>query len=106
MNLRNEGYHTAMILAGAMAEMLVYQALLDQGVEKKLLSDDRNLGLGKMLTYIKLLKLDKDLPYTHLCEIQKKRNAAVHAGMLAGNSGRFESADLKCFDHIIRHFGI
>jgi hypothetical protein len=92
--------------AGAMAEMIVYQALIDQGVERKLLAEDHNLGPGKMLTYLKLLKLDKTAPFSHLHELQKKRNAAVHAGLLASSKTRFGKADLQCFDHIIRHYGI
>lgn len=106
LNVCNERYHTAIILAGAMAEMIIYQSLIDQGVVRKLLAEDRNLGLGKMLTYLKLLKLDQAAPFTHLCELQTKRNAAVHAGLLAGSKARFGKSDLKCFDHIIRHYGI
>ena len=106
LNVKNERYHTALILAGAMAEMIIYQALLDEGVDATLLEDDRNLGIGKMLTYLKLLKLDKALPMAHLRELQKKRNAAVHAGILAKSETRFGKDDLVCFDHIIRHFGI
>ncbi|MEK7707135.1 MAG: hypothetical protein AAB380_03980 [Verrucomicrobiota bacterium] len=106
LNVRHGRYHTAIILAGAMAEMIVYQSLLDQGVDRKLLERDHNLGLGKMLTYLKLLKLEKEVPLTHLHELKKKRNAAVHAGSLARSTARFGKSDLTCFDHIVRHYGI
>jgi len=75
-------------------------------VDRKLLESDPNLGLGKMLTYLKLLKLEKDVPMSHLHDLRKKRNAAVHAGLLAKTDSRFGKADLVCFDHIIRHYGI
>jgi hypothetical protein len=105
-NVRNERYHTALILAGAMAEMIVYQSLIDQEVDRKLLEKDHNLGMGKMLTYLKLLKLEKEVPFAHLRELQTKRNAAVHAGRLAGSRVRFGKSDLNCFDHIVQHYGI
>lgn len=106
LNMRNHRYHTAIILAGAMAEMIIYQSLIEHGVDRKLLKDGGNLGLGKMLTYLQLLRLDRQVPFTHLCELQKKRNSAVHAGLLARAKTRFGKDDLKCFDHIIRHYGI
>ena len=105
-NVEHKRYHTAIILAGAMAEMILYQSLIDQDVDKKVLEDDHNLGLGKMLTYLKLLKLDGDVPFSDLRELQQKRNAAIHAGLLAKTSDRFGQKDLKCFDHIVRHYGI
>lgn len=105
-NIRSERYHTAVILAGALAEMIIFQSLIDQGVDRKLLEEDRNLGLGKMLTYLKLLKLEKDVPFSHLKELQKKRNGAVHVGAFARQRITFAKNDLVCFDHIIRHYGI
>ena len=89
-----------------MAEMIVYQSLIDQDVDPKLLENDHNLGLGKILTYLKLLRLDKVVPFSQLRELQHKRNAAVHAGRLAGSTSRFGKSDLVCFDQIIRHYGI
>lgn len=106
LNMQNRRYHTAVILAGAMAEMIVYQSLIEHGVDRKLLEADHNLGLGRMLTYLRLLKLENQVPLTHLYELQKKRNSAVHAGLLARAKTRFEKGDLKCFDHIVRHYGI
>lgn len=105
-NLESGRFRTAIILAGAIAEMIVYQALIDEEVDPQILQEDRNLGLGKMLDYLRILKLENEVPYTHLREIQKKRNSAVHAGSLAKDPIEFDRLDLSCFDHVVRHFGI
>ena len=107
-NYSSGRFHTAIILAGAIVEIILYQLLLEQEVNPKILSEDRHLALGKMLDYIRLLKLDQnpDFPITHLVELQKKRNSAVHAGLLIKTQKEFSREDLECFDHIIKHFGI
>jgi hypothetical protein len=107
-NDSNGRFHTAIILAGAISEVILYQLLLEQDVNTKILSEDRQLALGKMLDYVRLLKLDQnaDFPMTHLVELQKKRNSAVHAGLLIKNQREFSKEDLDCFDYIIKYFGI
>jgi hypothetical protein len=107
-NLEKERYTAAVILAGAISEAMLYQLLIDNDVDEKILSDDRNLGLGKLITYVKLLKLDKDLdfPLTHFSELQHYRNSAVHVSLAIKNKKPFARENLNCFDQIIKHFGI
>ena len=87
---------------------MLYQLLIDNGVNEKILSDDRNLGLGKLITYVKLLKLEKnlDFPLTHFSELQRYRNSAVHVSLAIKKENPFTRQNLKCFDQIIKHFGI
>jgi hypothetical protein len=108
LNFTGGRFRTAIILAGAISEVILYQLLLEQDVNPKILSNDRNLALSKMLDYVRLLKLDQaeNFPMVHLIELQKKRNAAIHAGLLIRDQRVLSRDDLVCFDHIIKHFGI
>jgi hypothetical protein len=107
-NFKAARFRTAVILAGAICEVILYQLLLEQDVNPKMLKEDRGLGLGKMLDYVRLLKLDQshDFPLTHLFAIQKNRNAAIHAGLLVSNNRAFSKDDLVGFDQVIKHFGL
>ena len=107
-NYSSGRFHTAIILAGAIVEIILYQLLLEQDVNTKILRDDNHLALGKMLEYISLLKLDQNtgFPMTHLRELKRKRNEAVHAGLLIKSKKEFSREDLDCFDQIIKYFGI
>jgi hypothetical protein len=108
LNHNNKRFKTCIILAGAICEVYLYQVLLDQGVEKKILDNDRSLGLDKMLTYLKILKIDKDtdIPLNHFEEIKKNRNKAIHAGLSVKDNPVFHAEDLVAFNQIIKFFGI
>lgn len=108
INLEKGLYSTCIILAAAITETIIYQLLVEEGVDKKILENDRSLGLGKLITYLKLLQLDfkLDIPITHLVELQKKRNSVVHVGLAIKKSKKYDAEDLKCFDEIIKYFGI
>lgn len=105
---QNKRYRIAVIIAGAISEAIIYQLLLDEGVDKSILDNDRNLGLAKLTQYTKLLKLDKalNLPMSDFASIQKKRNAAVHFGAGRHEEMTFTADDLKSFDLIVKYFGI
>lgn len=108
LNTSNKRYRTAAILAGAICEVILYQLLVEQGVSQSLLKNDRTLGFNKLLDYIRILKLEQTpgFPMSQLAEIQKIRNAAVHAGLLI-NSGRdIAVGDLDCFNPVIKYFGL
>lgn len=108
INLGKGLYSTCIILAAAITETIIYQLLIEEGVDKKILENDRSLGLGKLITYLKLLQLDckLDIPITHLVDLQKKRNSVVHVGLAIKKSKKYDAEDLKCFDEIIKYFGI
>jgi hypothetical protein len=107
-NYKKGRFQTAMILAGSITESILYQLLLENGVDRKILEDDNSLSLGKMIQYIKLLKLDKELelPMSALIDLQKRRNRAVHVNLALKNNDKYSVNDLKCFDDIIMYFGI
>jgi hypothetical protein len=96
LNFSSGRFRTAIILAGAISEVILYQLRLEQDINPKIRSHDRNLGLGKMLDDVRLLKLDQSVtfPMTHLMEIQKNRNSAIHAGLIISSQREFSREDL------------
>lgn len=107
-NYSDGRFRTAIILAGAMSEVILYQLLLEGGTNAKTLSEDNHLALGKMLKHVESLKLNQnpDFPIAHFKDVQKKRNSAIHAGLLIKSPREFSKKDLECFDYIIKYFGI
>lgn len=109
LNFEKNRYGTCVILAGAIGEAILYQLLLDNEVDVKILEKDNTLGFGKLVNYIKLLKLDVRLdnfPLNHFEELQKHRNSAIHVGLAIKRKELFKKEDLVCFDQIIKYFGI
>ncbi len=108
LNVQHNRYRTAVILAGAICEAMLFQLLVESGVDKGLLEEDRQLALGRLIKYVKLLKLDKEfgVPVNHIQEIQKKRNAAIHIGASKNGDGSFSHDDIKAFDHVVKYFGL
>lgn len=108
LNLSNNRFRTAAVLAGAICEVILYQALLEHGVSQSLLKADRSLGFSKLLDYIRVLKLEQAIgfPMSQLVEIQKNRNYAIHAGLLVNKEREMRSDDLEPFNHVIKYFGL
>lgn len=108
LNIKNQRYTTAIILAGAITEAILYQLLLDQDIDKKLLEKENNLTLGKLINYVKLLKLDKTLgvPIDEISEVQKNRNSVIHIGLAIKRKSDLNDENIKCFNQIIKFFGI
>ncbi|AWV96719.1 hypothetical protein [Arcticibacterium luteifluviistationis] len=107
-NFEASSYMTAAILAGAIAEVILYEVLIENEVNEKLLEGKT---LGNLIRDIQLLKLDEDLGFfiTHFVDVQKLRNQAIHAGLAIGNiekGAEIEKHELNCLDQIIKHFGI
>jgi hypothetical protein len=108
LNVENRRFRTAAVLAGAICEVILYQMLLEQGVSKTLLKNDRGLAFGKLLDYTRVLKLDQapGFPISQLVELQRSRNEAIHAGLLVNQEREMTASDLQPFEPIIRYFGI
>lgn len=108
MNTKNQRYRTAALLAGAICEVILYQLLFEQGVNENLLKDDRGLGFGKLLDYVRLLKLNEapGFPLSRLVEMQRIRNQSVHAGLLINKKREIGMENLDCFNPIIKYFGL
>jgi len=108
LNVRNHRYRTAALLAGAICEVILYQQLIEQGVNQNLLRSDRGLGFGKLLDYVRVRKLDQmsGFPISQLVEMQRNRNHSIHAGLLVHKNRDVDAQDLECFNPIIKYFGL
>lgn len=108
LNLANSRFRTAAVLAGAICEVILYQLLVEQGVNSSLLKDDRALGFSKLLDYIRVLRLEQEpgFPVSQLVELQRNRNYAIHAGLLVNKQRDLTAKDLECFNPVIKYFGL
>lgn len=108
LNVSNRRYRTAAVLAGAICEVILYQLLIEQGVDQGLLKDDRGLGFNKLLDYTRVLKLEKapGFPISQLVEIQRNRNDAIHASLLVNKERDMSLQDLEPFNPVIKYFGL
>lgn len=107
LNVEHERFRMAVILAGAICQTMLFQLLIECGVEKKLLEADKSAP-GGLIKYVKLLKLDKErgVPLNHIQEIQKNRNKAIHISSRKSSNYVFSYNDIRAFDQIIKYFGI
>ena len=108
LNLANNRFRTAAVLAGAICEVILYQLLIEHGVNPSLLKDDRALGFNKLLDYIRVLRLEQapGFPISQLVELQRNRNHAIHAGLLVNKQRDMSATDLECFNPVIKYFGL
>lgn len=108
LNVDNRRYRTATVLAGAICEVILYQMLVEHGVNPKLLKDDHGLGINKMLDYVRVLKIDETpgFPISQLEELRKKRNSALHAGLLVNANQELTEEDLQPINPVIKYFGL
>ena len=108
LNVSNRRYRTATVLAGAICEVVLYQLLIEHGVNQKLLKNDRGLGMNKLLDYIRVLKLEEanGFPLSQLEEIRKSRNDAIHAGLLVNVERELTPKDIEPFNLVIKYFGL
>lgn len=108
LNVSNRRYRTAAVLAGAICEVILYQLLIEQGVDQALLKDDRSLGFNKLLDYTRILKLEQapGFPISQLIQIQRNRNDAIHAGLLVNKERDMQLTDLESFNPVVKYFGL
>lgn len=108
LNMKNSRYRTAAVLAGAICEIILYQILIEQGVNSSLLKDDRALGFNKLLDYVRVLRLEQQpgFPISQLVELQRNRNEAIHAGLLVNKEREMSAKDLEPFNLVVKYFGL
>jgi len=108
-NLNMNRFDTAIILAGAICEAILYESLLEVGVPEKILS--QNKTLGHLIEYAQIKEFDKifGINLTHFESIKQQRNKTIHIGSAIKrleNGELIDKLSFKDFDNIIKHFGI
>lgn len=107
-NYEEKRYEAAIILAGAICEAILYEALVDEGVTEDLLSQKT---FGTLIEFAKVKELDKllNINLTHFENIKKQRNSTIHIGSSLQRYQKGEIINKDAFidfDHIIKNFGI
>jgi hypothetical protein len=108
-NFNSNRYNTAIILAGAICEAILYESLIEVGIPEKILS--QNKTLGTLIEYAHIKELDKHykINLTHFESIKQERNKAIHIGLAVKKLKEGEIISqyaFKDFDQIIKNFGI
>lgn len=108
-NLDNKSFDTAIILAGAICEAILYESLIELGVPENILS--RNKTLGTLIEFAQIKELDKTygVSLAHFENIKQHRNKAIHIGSAIKRLEKGEIINLevfKDFDNIIKNFGL
>jgi hypothetical protein len=102
-------FDTAIILAGAICEAILYESLIELGVSEKILS--QNKTLGQLIEFAQIKELDSiyGINLTHFESIKQQRNKTVHIGSALKRLENGEILDksiFREFDNIIKIFGI
>lgn len=108
-NLNNYRYDTAIILAGAICEAILYETLVEAGVPENILSQNKTLGTLIEYAMIKEVGKDLEIELSLFDNIRKHRNKAVHVGAAVKRLETGEVIDktvFNSFDQIIKNFGI
>lgn len=108
-NLEKGHFLTSAILAGAIAETLIYTYLIEEGINENML---RNRTLGSYIDFAETYlfgKGDMGFPINHYREVQQLRNSAVHPILAKGNIENETEIGIRnfdCFNQIIKYFGL
>ncbi len=111
-NLKNDRLVAATMLAGAISEAILYQFMIDSGVQESLLD---NRGLGGLIRDIKLGKFNEQdgrkFPLEAFSELNTLRNDIVHPSRaifkLKTDYELIEKNKLvRLFNQIKKHFGL
>ena len=108
-NLSNGNFMTCAILAGSIAESFLHNFLLEIGIQEKSLERKTLGGLIELLDVFLINSDIKDFPIVEYKGIQHLRNTAVHPKLAKDKIEREEEFgldDFKCFNQIVKYFGL
>ena len=106
---KSQNYLIAAIMAGAIAEIYLYNFLIEIKLKDATL-DGKTLGALIHLAEAYLLSsVIDDFPLNHFREVQKLRNKAVHpklANELINKRNQISDASFDGFNQLIKYFGL